>query len=176
MLIFVVLYSCASTQTYTVDKPLVEITQALPTDIRQFGSKLYENPYIEPSSLIRGKIDEFFIIKISFNLPEKAKISVFARALKPDGSNAGTFYIASKFIEYWKVRDAYTEDDNPYSNTRLATIQRSTLPAFEYYQNSGRHDYYLPLVASNPIPRPTSISVTVTVNDTQSFSFDYQLQ
>lgn len=167
--------SCANVPSYRPDKPMVTIEKATSTDIRAFGSKMFENPYIEPASLIRGKIDEFFIVKIGFNLPKKSKVSINAVSAKTDGSEAGKFYTATKLMDYWMLKDVYAEDDNPYANARQIAIQRSCIPSLEYMQNEGMHEYFLPLISSNPIPRPATISITITVDDAQSFSFEYQL-
>lgn len=177
ILIFILtLSSCATAHKYDSNKPFVKITQATSTDLRQFGSNPSANPYIEPKSLFRGKIDEFFILKISLNLPKKSKISIEPRAIRPDGKDSGRFYTRDSFIEYWKFKDVYDEDANPYGNTKMVAIQRSCLPSFEYMQKAGNFEYYLPLVSPNPIARPTNVSIDVFIDDVAFCSYIYLIE
>ncbi|MHB0896688.1 MAG: hypothetical protein ACYC1A_03955 [Spirochaetales bacterium] len=168
--------SCASTPQNDPALPAIEITIASPDEIRQFGIKQGENPYLEPTSLLKGKLNEFLILKIHFNLMERSKVSIIAQSMKEDGSEAGRFYTAKDFAAFWDQRDIYTEDENPYGNTKLITIQRSCLPSLDFFQNSGARDYYLPLVSSYPIPRPAKIYVQVAPSSGESVVFNYLLE
>lgn len=167
LLVFVSLswVGCVTHQVYNTNKPAIQVEQATKTDIRSFGFKSGENPYIEPSSLIRGKIDEFFIVKFSFNLSETKNISILAEAQDDKGASIGRFYTADKFVQYWKLRDAYDEDDNPYGNAKQVSIQSSCLSSFEFSQKPGVREYYLPFVSSYPIKRPATIHIQVVADD-----------
>ncbi len=97
--------SCASTPQNDPALPAIEITIASPDEIRQFGIKQGENPYLEPTSLLKGKLNEFLILKIHFNLMERSKVSIIAQSMKEDGSEAGRFYTAKDFAAFWDQRD-----------------------------------------------------------------------
>jgi len=168
--------SCASLPHFDPDLPPVEIEPASDSDIKKFGIKPGENPYLEPISIIKKKLNEFYILKIRFNLSERTYISIHTESLKEDGSEAGRFYTAEQFLAFWEQREFYTEDNNPYGNSKIITIQRSCIPSLEFFQNPGISEYFLPLESKYPIPRPANIYIQISLGSREPIIFKYTLE
>jgi len=168
--------SCASVPTYDSSKPPVSLTQATYQDVRKFGNNNDVNPYFEPSSLIRGKLNEFFIVKLSFNLPKEAEVSIIADATQADGQEAAKVYTLYDFIDFWDINTTRQPDNDAKIQLRKTNIERSCVPALQFKQGAGQNVLFLPFIGKNPIPRPAKMYVQVEVAGTEPAVFSYDLK
>jgi len=80
----VLVSSCATAKnSFDPSLPEVSLYKATESDIRQYGKNFSENPYMEPRTLVRGKLNEFFIVRVDFNLPADTMVAILATATSP---------------------------------------------------------------------------------------------
>jgi len=154
----------------------VIISKASDDDIKAYGRNFDENPYLEPRTLIRGKLNEFFIVKIQFNLPSESKISIIADATAKDGKEAARAYDTQGFIAFWESNIFKDEDNDAQKQRKYTSIERSCVPSMNFSQRAGQNTLYLPIVGANPIPRPAKIYVQVATSSGESVVFSYLLE
>lgn len=157
-----VLAGCASLPSYDANNPRVSLSKASDKELLFFGNSYVENPYLEPRTLIRGKLNEFYIVKLSLNLPEAARVSVIAEAKKLDGSEAAKVYDQNTFIEFWDANTTVESTSGSEIQKKNSSITRSCIPAFSFTASAGQTEYFIPFVGKNPIPRPAKIYVQVS--------------
>ncbi|MEN6399403.1 MAG: hypothetical protein ABFC74_03365 [Rectinema sp.] len=163
VVLILTLSGCKTAPKAKADVPVVQITKASAEEIKEYGPSQESNPYMEPRTLLRGKLNEFFVVKIVLNLPAKSKVSVLAEMKGPDGSSSARAYTKLDFVTFWQ--NVVAQDDNsPKYNQKMTTIARSCIPAFDFTEGAGLTTYYLPFVGKNPIPRPSKVYVQVSVN------------
>ncbi len=167
---------CASAPAFDASKPLVSLSQATYQDLKKFGNNNDVNPYFEPSSLIRGKLNEFFIVKLSFNLPKEAEVSIIADAVQPDGQEAAKVYTLYNFIDFWDVNTSREPNNDAKIQMRKTNIERSCVPSLQFKQGAGQNVLLLPFVGKNPIPRPAKIYVQVEVAGAEPAVFTYDMK
>jgi len=157
----IILFSCATANRFDPAAPLVSIERAEPKELSKYGVSYETNPFLEPRSLIRGKFNEFIIIKVNLNLPSETNMSITVSCTGPDGKETGKPYSRQMFEEYWLFYSS--ENDNPASvNRRNNTIGKYTFFSFEGRESGGVKTRYIPVIGPNPILRPSNIDVTIT--------------
>ena len=138
---------------------------------------LIVNPYIEPASIIRGKLYEFMIIQLDITLPTEENISVIGELkLMSDNKTVANPYYREQFIEFYNNQfqhDTYAE--NKYNTKMLNIISDTCLPSSNFTQKPGAKRYYLPFIGKNPIPRPSQIYVQVTVGNSEPVIYTVDL-
>ena len=158
----ILLAGCASLPAYDTDKPRLSLSKANEKELLAYGNSFVENPYLEPRTLIRGKLNEFHIVKLSLNLPEATRISIIAEAKKLDGSEAAKVYDQNTFAEFWDANTTVESTSGSEIQKKNSSISRSCIPAFSFTANAGQSEFYIPFVGRNPIPRPAKIYVQVS--------------
>lgn len=172
----ILLSACTSAPKYRADLPPVKISRATAEEIGRFGENFTTNPYLEPRTTIRGKLNEFFIAKVMLNLPAKAKVSVIAEMKSADGAVAAKAYARDDFIAFW---DSVTssEPGNDYKiQRRITNISRSCVPYFEFRESAGQTTYFIPFVGKNPIPRPANVYIQVTAGQAEPCVYTFTLE
>lgn len=173
--IMLALVGCKTSPKIKADAPVVLIEKASIEEIRKYGPTYESNPYLEPRTLIRGKLNEFFVVKVSLNLATKSRVTVICDMKAPDGSTAGKAYSKDDFRAFWQqviVQDQKSED----YKTKITTIGRSCIPSFDFTEGAGLTTYYLPFVGKNPMPRPSKVYVQVSVSGQgEPYVFTYDL-
>lgn len=167
---------CASTSRFDAALPVLAVSQAQYADIRPYGPNYESNPYMEPRTLIRGKLNEFFILKLDFNLPADAKITIIADATTPDGKEAAKAYDQSSFVSFWDANTTSDPDNDSKIQMRNTIISRSCIPTMSFTQRAGRNTLLMPMIGKNPIPRPAKIYVQVAASTGESVVFNYLLE
>lgn len=155
------LSSCVTTETFDAALPTVAIIKASASDIARYGSTYEVNPYLEPKTLLRGKLNEFFVVKVTLNLQVSSRISIIADAVGPNGSDAAKANDRVSFTEFWNFFSG-GDADTPAARKRLNTIDLTCVPALSFTQKAGLTTYLIPFVGSNPIPRPAKMYVQVS--------------
>lgn len=170
------LSNCATVPGYDQNLALAEIRPATIQEIRQFGANTNSNPYLEPSTLLRGKIYEFHILKLKLNVKEKIRISIICDVFSDPGKNASKAYTAEEFSSLWEFASVYSDDTNPAGNARSTNIQRSCLPSYEFTETPGIHEYFIPIAGRYPMTKPVNIYIQVTNAGGESYEFREVLQ
>lgn len=170
------LSACTSAPKYRADLPPVKIGRATAEDIGRFGESFTTNPYLEPRTTIRGKLNEFFVAKINLNLSAKTAISIIAEMKAADGSVAAKACARDDFLFYW---DSITsgEPSNDYkTQKKITNISRSCVPYFEFREGAGQTTYFIPFVGKNPIPRPATVYIQVTAGQAEPCVYTFTLE
>ena len=167
---------CATGPSFDPSLPAVTLGRATESDIKAFGRNFYENPYMEPRTLIRGKLNEFFIVKIQFNLAEASRVLVLAEVLSPERKPVAKAYDSLGLEEFWKANTFKEEDNDAQNQRRLTAIQRSCLPAMDFTQRAGKTELFIPIVGANPIPRPSHIYIQVTAGQSEPVTYSFVLE
>jgi len=165
---------CATNPAFNSALPAVVIGKATEVDIGAYGRNFDENPYLEPRTLIRGKLNEFFIVKIQFNLASESRISIIAEAVSADGKQAARVYDTQGFKAYWEAN--IFKDNDTQKQRKFTSIERSCIPAMSFTQRAGQGELFIPIVGSNPIPRPAKIYVQVSASSGESVVYNYTLE
>jgi hypothetical protein len=173
-IIALMIAGCTTAPAFDPALPAVVLSRASAIDVGVYGRNFDENPYLEPKTLIRGKLNEFFIVKIQFNLASESRVSIIAEAVTADGKQAARVYDTQGFIAYWESN--IYKDDDVQKQRKFTSIERSCVPAMDFKQGAGQAVLYLPMVGANPIPRPAKIYVQVAISSGESIVFDYILE
>ncbi len=172
--IVVAFQSCATTIPYSKELPEVVISHVMGEDnTLKIMRNPYTNPYIEPSTMLRGKFNEFYIIKIDFNLAQDTKIEIVAEINTINGNNAAAYpYDREQFITYWEMfaNHDLIEDNLEYTK-KMNTIRTTCIPSYVFMQKAGRSTMYLPFIGKNPLPRPAKVYVQVYTGAQIPFEF-----
>ncbi|MCE5255310.1 MAG: hypothetical protein LLF89_00520 [Spirochaetaceae bacterium] len=155
-------FACKTVPVTKDNSQVIQIEQASLQDIRAYGVSYEQNPYMEPKTLIRGKLNEFFVVKVTLNLPVRSVISVLADAKTADGTEAARPYTRDDFVAFWDNVIVQNEDSYKY-NQKITTIRRSCIPSFFFTEGAGQTVYFIPFVGKYPISRPAKIYVQVSV-------------
>lgn len=170
-----IISGCASIKPFDSSLPLLTISKAEKKDLRGFGNTFDTNPYIEPSSLIRGKLNEFFVIKLEFNLPQNSRIHIIAEGNTNEGVISAKAYDMYALEDFWNSVTYRESENDAKFQLRISNIKRSCIPSFSFEQNAGQSVLFFPFIGKNPIPRPSKIYVQVVVENLQSYNFEYLL-
>lgn len=169
------LFSCATRPSFDASLPLISIEKINAADLSKFGSSFETNPYLEPKTLLRGKLNEFFVVKISFNLQEDSEVLITAEAIGKDGNDTATAYDSYALKDFWEFA-ANFETDNPKFQKKMLALEKTCIPGYSFNQKAGKTEYYMPFVGKNPLPRPTSIYVQVALASGESSNYDFLLE
>jgi len=171
--------SCSTTIPYSRELPEVTISHVMDQkDKLKIIRNPYINPYIEPSTTIRGKLNEFFVIKIDFNLEQDTRIEIVAEMnLVNDTSVVAYPYDREQFITYWEMFASHdlVEDNLEYTK-KINTILRTCIPSYIFTQKAGRSTFYLPFIGKNPLSRPAKVSVQVYTSNQIPLKFSYVVE
>lgn len=170
------LASCATAgSAFDPTIPKIAISKAGEADIRAYGRNFSENPYMEPRTLARGKLNEFFILKLDFNLPAKSTVSLIAHAKSPKGEEVARVYTEQDFRDFWWA-NTIRDDDSGVWERKMAAIQRACIPGFDFSRPAGRTTLFVPLVGKNPIPRPAKIYAQVALSTGEIAEYSFTLE
>jgi hypothetical protein len=166
---------CATTSKFDPLLPQVSITKATQADIRAFGVSYIDNPYMEPRSLIRGKLNEFFVVKLDFNLPAEARVSIMAEAKTSGGIEAARARDSYSFVEFWDSMTVMETEKGAEFQRKVTAIERSCVSSFDFMLRAGKDTLFLPFTGPNPIQRPATIYVQVVVGKGEPVTFTEKL-
>ena len=168
--------SCASFRPpYDSSLPKVTISKASESEIRAYGKNFSENPYMEPRTLARGKLNEFFIIMLDFNLPEKTSVSLVTYANSLSGEEVAKVYDEKTFKEFW-WSNTIRDDDSGLWERKMTAIERVCIPSLQFSQPAGRTTLLIPLVGKNPIPRPANIYAQAALSTGEIVEYSFVLE
>jgi hypothetical protein len=168
MLIF---NSCATNKVYDAKIPMVSILHVPEAELAKYGTDFTVNPYREPRNLILGKSYEFYIVKISLNLEKKTRIKIETASKASIDENMSIAYDKDDFIHFWDIISNEGGPNPAEYEKRKAIIERTMIPAFDFSESPGQHDYYLVFVSKRPFKRPIYYEVRVVLENGESFLF-----
>lgn len=170
MAVIASLWSCASAPM--VVKPSASVRLMTVDELQSaYGYNFAVNPYLEPSSLIRGKPYEFSVLRIEIATSENAAVAVSAKVLGADGSALAE----AKDLEQMKLLWDMWEGKDSDKNRRLTSLERSYLPGPSFVQKPGSRVYYLVLTGKYPYPRPATVEVSLLVEGLDPVTFSQAL-
>lgn len=162
--------SCvSSTEPFDPALPRVSIKKADTAEIKMHGLTFKTNPFLEPSTLLGGKKNEFFVVRIDLNLDRPTNVNVDAYAQVPAGAVSPTVLTRYELIDFWEFVDegARTAD----FEKRKTTAEINAIPSFAFNENPGRKKYYLVFSGKFPIKKPVTYHVSVFLSSGESESF-----
>jgi hypothetical protein len=171
ILLVLFLGSCATSRPYDANIPVVSMSRAQESDLSKYGATFTENPFKEPNIVFIGKLYEFYIVKISLNFEQKAKIRIEATAKAPAEASTPVPYNQADFIHFWDVVSNQGGPNPAQHEKRKRIIEDTVIPDFEFTQKAGQATYYLVFVGKRPIKRPISYEVLVVLENGESFVF-----
>jgi len=171
--------SCVTSYpNYTKEIPEILISNSKEKEILKIISSPSINPYIEPSTVLRGKLNEFFVVRIDFNLEKDTEIKITAdmNSLK-DKKTVAYLYEREQFLAYWEGFLSHDSiEDNLQYTKKTNSIRKTCFPEFSFLQKAGRSVLYLPFIGKNPIERPTEVYVQVTAGSREPFIYKHILE
>ena len=163
--------SCATNKVYDAKIPTVSISHVPEAELAKYGTAFAANPYREPSNIILGKSYEFYIVRISLNLENKTRIKIETASKASIDANMPIAYDKDDFIHFWDIISNEGGPNPAEYERRKAIIERTMIPAFDFSESSGQHDYYLVFVSKRPFKRPIYYEVRVVLENGESFLF-----
>lgn len=163
-------FSCASAPAITE----ASVSVRMPSDAElksAYGYNFEVNPYLEPSSIIRGKPDEFIVLRIDLSLPAPAHVDVSARIVAPDGTVVAQPKDPEQMRLYWDMWEGKDVD----KTKRFTVLDRSYLPSFSLEARAGKTTYYVVLMGKNPLTRPGRVEASLLVAGMEPCLFSAEL-
>jgi hypothetical protein len=139
-------------------------------DLGSYGSSYVSNPFMAPTSLLKGAPDEFVPLGLTLSLPEAATVNIDASVRNETGDVVARLYTLPEMEQYWSNWGDATDRT---SRDRLQTLDRWYIPGAQIAAHKGRTEYVMVLMGKKPLPRPASVMVAVSINagDPQMFTF-----
>ncbi|MGB9686791.1 MAG: hypothetical protein ACPLYX_09880 [Rectinema subterraneum] len=136
------------------------------------------NPFVEPGSLLRGKINEFVVFRIDIfnNLSRTIRIDSI---MQDRDQNYIDAYFADKLVEYWDQNSTRTSTDKATLTSyakKVSLIKKLVVPYATIPIEPGKSTYYLVFVGPYPIKRPAKAQIDVSTDDGEYNSFEFALQ
>ncbi|MCE1209990.1 MAG: hypothetical protein LWX23_11040 [Spirochaetia bacterium] len=130
---------------------------------------------MEPRTLVRGKLNEFFIVRVDFNLPADTMVAILATATSPSGEEVARVYDIQGLKDFWWAL-TITDNDSGLYDRKLTAIERSCIPSFDFKQRAGKRSLFIPFIGKNPIPRPATLSVQVVLDSGTTGQYSFTLE
>lgn len=124
-----------------------------------YGYDFALNPYLEPSTTIRGKLTEFVVLRVDLELASPAAVTVDARLVAADGTVIAEMMDRERMKLFW----SFWEGKDSEVAMRLTTIDRSYIPGPVFTAKAGKRSYYIVLSGKYPFPRPAAIEGILSV-------------
>jgi hypothetical protein len=133
-----------------------------------YGPTFLVNPYMPPSSSIMPVYNDYIVVQLNFNLPEKSKVMLLRAEISDE---RGKIYASSMNRE--KFSEFAMQQSPEMANNALKRnkIDWYYLPNPIMDMPAGKHSYLLVMVGPHPIPDTATIHVAMSVND-QAISYD----
>jgi hypothetical protein len=142
------------------------------SDLWLYGSDAEINPFIAPNTMIKGRPNEFVVLRLDVVLSQPTELSIAADVKSVDGVLQARLYSLGDMQSYWSDWG----DQSAYSSReRLSTLERYYLPNLDFVAPAGRRYYLVMLVGKYPIKRPASVSASVIVGSSQPQYFEATL-
>ena len=163
-----VLISCATSPSVEARPSGINLLAA--SDIAKFGTTFEINPLLPSSSLIRGQVDRFIVLKFTIRTERAELVQAWARLEDAEGSNLGSFMSRNDMIDY---RSIYTVDSaDSQGRDKLARIY---LPSDEFKCGKGYHVYYVVVRVPASVKQGARIVAKLIIGDQDPIDFSEEL-
>lgn len=176
-LILTSFFSCASNRKFVIEEPRLQLRKLEQFEIRKITSRENENPYIEPVSLIKGKLNEFIIFELKINSELPINISISGRITTTDDQKIiANLFEKDQFIEYWEIYSPrISVEDNVVIEKKKNYIQTSYIPSLEFKHKAGIKAYYIVFVGVYPPSRPAKADIIVYADNGEALVYESEL-
>jgi len=170
---FCMIYSCATTDKSLPTSYSVSLQKLDEKEIVSIKTNKSINPYLEPGSIIRGKVNEFVIFKIDLSI-ENRKTVYIDNAMKDNEGNNVTSYYSESFLAYW---DQYSDRTGNFANPDMAKkrnlIEQTCLPGSQMDLKPGLYSFYLVFIGPYPLSKPAhaQINISTSIGEYNPFQF-----
>ena len=150
--------------------PGVSCTLLSSLDLGSYGVNYTTNPFLPPTSLVKGTPDEFVALDLVLSLQDSATVNIDGAVRSESGDQVARLNDLPQMRDYWSNWGDRTDKT---SRTRLDTLDRWCMPSTQFAAHKGRTEYVIVLIGKKPLPRPASVAVSVSLNggDPQIFTF-----
>ncbi len=138
-------------------------------DVRaQYGPTFLNDPFIAPAGTIMPTANDYIVLKLNFNLPEKAAFMLLRAEVTDDrGKILAGYMTRAKFADFAMQQSPDLADNTLKRNK----IDWYYLPNPIMTVDAGKHSYLVVLVGKHPIPDTGTIHVAVSL-DNKATTFD----
>lgn len=136
------------------------------------------NPFVEPGSLLRGKVNEFVVYRIDISNDHRRTIRIDS-IMQDRDQNYIDAYFADRLVEYWDQNSTRTSTDKSTLTSyakKISLIKKLVVPYATIPIGPGKSTYYLVFVGPYPIKRPAKAQIDVSTDDGEYNSFEFTLQ
>jgi len=136
------------------------------------------NPFVEPGSILRGKVNEFVVYRIDISNDHSRTIRIDS-IMQDRDQNYIDAYFADRLVEYWDQNSTRTSTDKSTLTSyakKISLIKKLVVPYATIPIKPGKTSYYLVFVGPNPIKRPAKAQIDVSTDDGEYNSFEFTLQ
>jgi len=136
------------------------------------------NPFVEPGSLLRGKLNEFIVYKIDISNDHSRTIRIDSIMQDKDLNYIDAYY-ADRLVEYWDQNSTRTTTEKSTLTNyakKVSLIKKIVVPYATIVLPPGKIEYYLVFVGPYPIKKPAKLQINVSTDEGEYNSFDFTLQ
>jgi hypothetical protein len=138
-------------------------------DVRMlYGPTFLVNPYLAPSSSIMPVYNDYVVLQLNFNLPEKSKVILLRAEISDERGKIYASYMNREKFSEFAMQQSPEMANNALKQNKIDWYY---LPNPIMDVPAGKHSYVLVMVGQHPIPDTATIHVAVSVND-QAISYD----
>lgn len=145
-------------------------------EILAIRSKRDANPFIEPGSLLKGKVNEFIVFQIDISIDQTRTIKIDS-IMQDREKNYIEAYYPEQLIAYWDQFVTRTEKASLTSYAKkVSLIKKIVLPTDTLTLYSGEYTYYLVFIGPYPIKKPAQAQIDVSTSSGEYNSFKFTIQ
>jgi len=163
--------SCASTPTPQV--PGVKVLYYPQPAVRNgiFGNTQDENPYFEPTSLLRKRPYEFIVLRFDIMVEATSHVDIIAEAVSEGLESVAELKTEDEMQKFWENWPG----DTQLTRQRSQILAQTYIPDFPFITSKGKRTYYCILMGKAPIVRPTTIKGRIQIEGLPVKLFELQL-
>jgi len=177
LIVLVLVFSCASQPGKL--EPISYSANVKKVDekgILAINSNKYINPFIEPGSLLRGKVNEFAVFQIDFSIDKMRTIRVDSIMYDRE-KNYIEAYDREMLISYWDLFVTRSDSQSVKNHAKKVNlIENIVLPKSPIVLHPGNYKYYIIFVGPYPIKKPAQIQIDVSTSMGEYESFKFTIQ
>jgi hypothetical protein len=158
----------SSTTAGSPDDPFSVVVLSYKDVQAAYGSSFSDDPYLAPGSSIMPVYNDYLVLQLKFNLPEKSKVLLLRAEVSDERGKVYASYMnREKFADF-----AMTQSPDSANNAlKRNKIDWYYLPNPIMDMQAGTHTYVLVMVGPHPIPDTATIHVAMSIND-KAVSYD----
>jgi hypothetical protein len=170
MALMILLVGCSSTagrvtsnvRAGTQDDPFSLVVLSY-QDVRAlYGPTFLVNPYLAPSSSIMPVYNDYIVLQLNFNLPEKSKVILLRAEISDERGKIYASYMNREKFSNFAMQQSPEMANNALKQNKIDWYY---LPNPIMDMAAGKHSYVLVMIGQHPIPDTATIHVAMSVND-----------